>query len=67
LSKTYGQQNGLKLAFVGKDFLHPTFLNMHPTKFSISENVLYSENENPELKIIHSRKVDPKEIIMFQK
>jgi len=42
----------------GKDFLHPTFFNLHPTKFSNSENVFYFENENLELKIIHSEKVD---------
>jgi len=32
-------------------FLHPIFLNLHPTQFLISKNILYSENENLELKI----------------
>jgi len=50
--------------FEGKDFLHPTFLNLYPTKFLNSENVLYSGYENPKFKIIHYGKVDPEEIIV---
>jgi len=31
-----------------------------------SKSILYSGNENLELKIMHSRKIDPKEIIVFR-
>jgi len=41
---------------LGNCFLHPTLLNLHPTQFQNSENTLYSENENPELKTMHSGK-----------
>jgi len=43
---------------IGKFFLHPIFLNLHPTYFKNSKNILYSRYENPELKIIYSREVD---------
>jgi len=66
-SKQFGPTEWVKLFIKGKDFLHPTFLNLHPTKFSNFENILYSGNEKLELKIIHSGKVDPEEIIVFQK
>jgi len=42
-------------------------LNLHPTKFSNSKNALYFGNENPEFKMLHSKKVDPKDIIVFPK
>ena len=53
--------------FQGKDFLHPTFFNLYPIKFTNSENVFYSGYETLELKIIHSEKIDLEEIIVLWK
>jgi len=40
---------------------------LHPTQIENSKNTLYFENENPKIKIMHSRKVDPEKIIVFHK
>jgi len=49
--------------FQGKLLPAPNIFNL--TQFQNYENILYFENENPELKIIHSKKVDVEEIIVF--